>query len=567
LAKLVPEPEIRPMSFPSQQLLQRARQYHKAGDAAQAKFLCGRIPQADPEFADALHILGVIAAQAGDPDEAIRLFNQAIGIRPHFPEAIGHLGNALCDKNQIDDAIVAYRKALSMNPNSAAVLLNLGEALRDKKQLDEALGCLQKAIALRPNLSQAHGALGNVYHDQKKTEEAIALYRKAIALDAKNADAHNNLGVALSEAGHFEDAIAVLQKALEIDPDSADANYHLSIAFRGSGRLDDGIRSVRKAIELKPDFAEARTALGMALLTRGDFVQGWDQLEWRWKLLEFEDKYKYALPRWNPAAGDCRAVLLTPEQGLGDIMQFIRFAPLVAARCPRVVFRCPKQLASLLRGVEGVTDFIAPGSPVPPVDAYCPLLSLPYVLRTAGDIPGKVPYVTPDAERVGKWSHRLAGEQRFKIGISWAGSAVHKNDANRSATLAAFAPLADIQNLAIYSLQKGPPAEQAKTPPPGIELIDYTEELTDFADTAALIANLDLVISVDTAIVHLTGATARPVWTLLAFEPDWRWQLDRTDTPWYPTMRLFRQKTAGDWNGVVSNVAAALNERALAHRG
>jgi hypothetical protein len=255
--------------------------------------------------------------------------------------------------------------------------------------------------------------------------------------------------------------------------------------------------------------------------------------------------------------------LLHSEQGFGDTIQFIRYAPLLARQGARVVVECQPELRSLLRGVEGVQHLLAQGEPLPPFDLHAPLLSLPLAFGTRlGSIPAQVPYLKADPALAEAWRGKVAGDgRRLKIGLAWAGSPARKGDRQRSVSLSALAPLAAVKGADFYSLQKGPAAEQAKNPPPEMRLMDLTAELKDFADTAALIASLDLVISVDTAVAHLAGAMARPVWTLLEFVPAWRWLLDREDSPWYPTMRLFRQPSRGDWGSVVRRVAEALAAR------
>jgi tetratricopeptide (TPR) repeat protein len=585
-----------------QQILQRALQLHQAGNVSEAQALYRQILGGDPRNAVALHLLGVIAAQGGRSDEAVRLITQAIAIKPQFPEALANLGNALRDQGKLDEAIASYRKAIAISPGHAGAHLNLGTALRDKGLLDEAIGCLQKSIALRPDISEAHNNLGNALRDKGQLDQAMASYRKAIELNPKNSDAYNNLGVVLTDVRRWDDAIASLATAMQLQPGRADAHSNLGNALRGKGLFDEALAQCRTAVDLGPDsaifqsnlgdvlkdtgqlnqaiacwrkaialnpqYADAHCKLGMALLQAGELADGWSEYEWRWKASDFKERRDFPWPRWNPSDPACRTVLLTIEQGQGDVIQFIRYAPLVAQRCQRVLLQCHRTLLLLLQGIGGVSELIRQGEPLPAFDAHCPLMSLPGLLGTTLEsIPAHVPYIKPDPVRTAGWADKLSAERRWKIGLVWAGSPKHENDRNRSMALTDFAPLAGIPDVVFHSLQTGDAAGQSASPPAGMELIDHAADLRDFADTAALIANLDLVISVDTAVVHLAGAMAKPVWTLLAFNPDWRWLLNRTDTPWYPTMRLFRQPAIGDWPSVMRQVAQALGQQAVKHGG
>jgi hypothetical protein len=317
-----------------------------------------------------------------------------------------------------------------------------------------------------------------------------------------------------------------------------------------------------------PNSAAALANRSLARLTLGDYAGGFADYEARWRTPSVA-KYQFAQPRWRGADPAGKTILLMNEQGLGDTIHFARYARLLAARDATVIVACPPDLQPIIATVPGVSRVVMdkpPGGGAT-FDYYEPLLSLPGLFNTTFEtIPADVPYVSPDAQRVAQWRVRLGGDENFKIGIVWAGTAGHINDRARSAFLAAFAPLAGIANVTFYSLQKGPPAAQASSPPPGMKLIALGEELHDFADTAALLEVLDLLISVDTSVVHLAGALARPVWTLLAAGPDWRWLLDRADSPWYPTMRLFRQPSPGAWPPMMAQVAAELQKLVAARK-
>jgi len=505
--------------------------------------------------------LGSVLKDKGELAEAIAVCRKAIALRPNYAEAHNNLGNALRDKGQLDEAIAACRQAIALNPNLPQAHNNLGGALKDQGQLDGAIAAFRNALALNPNLPEAHSNLGNALRDKGQLDEAVAACRQAIALRPNYAEAHNNLGNALKDKGQLDEAVAAFRQALALDPNLPEAHSNVGIVQRDEGRLDEAIVAFRRAIALNPNLAEAHNNLSMALLGRGDFQQGWEEYEWRWKWKDFPSPARnFAQPRWDGGPLEDRTLLLHTEQGFGDAIQFIRYLPLVAQRGGRIIIECQAELQRLFQTI-GRCQIVVRGQPLPGFDLHCPLLSLPRVFGTnLGNIPQDVPYLHADVEEAARWQHRLAGYSPFvKVGLAWAGSPTYKNDRNRSIKLARLAPLGQAPGARFFSLQKGEAAAEAKTPPPGMELIDWTEELKDFADTAAFLANLDLVIAADTAVVHLGGAMAKPVWALLPFASDWRWLLDRADSPWYPTIRLFRQETPGDWDGVIGRVAGEIS--------
>lgn len=424
-------------------------------------------------------------------------------------------------------------QALRINPNFPEACYNLGVVLERQGQLDQAITAFQQAITLKPDYAQAHNNLGNALCSQGRLDEAIAACRQATILQPNFAEAHCDLGSALHEKGDRAAAIAAYRRALACNANLPEAHYNLA----------------------------------QLLLLQGDFAPGWTEQEWRGLSKNFPSRRQnFPQPQWDGSALAGRTILLHLEQGYGDVLQFVRYVPMVAARGGTVILACVPELRRLLKDTPGVMRWLMDGEPLPTFDVHCPLLSLPLAFGTSlQNIPQTVPYLHADAQDTARWREVLAADtQAFKVGLVWAGRPTHINDRNRSLSLNALAPLAQVPGVSFYSLQKGPASQQALTPPPGLSLIDHTAELKDFADTASLIANLDLVISVDTAVVHLAGAMAKPVWTLLPSMPDWRWLLDRDDSPWYPTMRLFRQSSRGDWAGVITQVTQAL--AALVHR-
>ena len=536
---------------------------HQMGRNDIAVGLLHRALALNPDWPEAHNNLGNALNGKGQRDQAIAAYRQAIALRPDFAEAHSNLGVALKDNGQLDEAIAAFRRAIALKPNDAVSHYNLGIALNVRGQLNEALAAYRQAIALRPDFAEAHGNLGITLRDKGQLDEAIAAFRRAISLNPNDAEARGNLGIALKDNGQLDEAIAAYRQGIALKPDYAEAHSGLGNALKDKGQLDEAIAAYRQGIALKPNLPEAQYNLSLALLSRGDFQRGWEQYEWRWKCKGFPSpRRNFVQPQWDGSPLEARTILLHTEQGIGDAIQFIRYLPLVQQRVGKIILECSAELQRLFRTTAERCQIVAEGGLLPGFDLQCPLLSLPRIFGTTStNIPRTVPYLQADAEEARTWKQRLADHSPIvNVGLAWAGNPDHKNDRNRSMKLEKLAPLGQVPGVRFFSLQKGEAAAQAKTPPPGMELVDWTEELKDFADTAALIANLDLVIAVDTAVVHLAGAMGKPVWTLLPIVPDWRWLLEREDSPWYPTMRLFRQSSWGDWDSVITRAAEALSQ-------
>jgi hypothetical protein len=376
---------------------------------------------------------------------------------------------------------------------------------------------------------------------------------------------HCDLGIALGAVGEFDEAIAACRQAIALKPDYAGAHNNLGVSLMAVGGLDEAVEAFRRAIALKPDLADAHNNLGMTLLQNGRFEEGWAEYEWRWKTRQHlaGGARRFEAPLWNGEAIGSRVILLHAEQGLGDTLQFCRYAPVVAAT-GRTVLEVQPPLVRLLSGLRGVIEVVARGDALPSFDLQCPLLSLPRALGTTLDtIPAATPYLAADPALARVWRERLSRLDGLRVGLVWAGGkkldpAWAAADRRRSVALDTMAPLGDVAGVSFVSLQKGEPASQALNPPNGMAVYDSTADLHDFADTAALIDVLDLVISVDTAVAHLAGALGKPVWLVNRFDTDWRWLLNRDDSPWYPTLRQFRQRAPGDWHSVFLRVREAL---------
>jgi len=515
------------------------------------------------ESAVAQFALGKMLVAAGQVEEGIGCFRRALAIRRNFPEGHFQLGCLLAEQGKFDHAVAAFGEAVRLKPDYTDAWSSLGTAWKDLGKLDDAAGAYREALRLNPDSAEDHNNLGNVLNGQGKTEEAIFEYREAIRLRPDVALVHYNLGIALGQQSKPDDAIAAYREALRINPDYAEAYNNLGLALLQRNELAEATKSFSNAIRLKPDFGEAHWGLSWALLLGGDYENGWREFEWRWESSAYQGtKRPFPQAQWDGGDLNGQRIILHAEQGLGDTIQFARYVPLVSARGGKVILECSASLVPLFRNMPGLEEIIPSGKRPPPFDVVCSLLSLPLKFGTKlATIPASIPYLRADPVHTEAWSRKLPADPiRRRIGLVWAGNPDNKNDRLRSIPLRYFAPLANVKNARFYSLQIGPAANKISNSPPGLELIDFTGDLHDFADTAAMVANLDLVISVDTSVAHLSGALAVPTWLLVPHAPDWRWMLDRDDSPWYPTMRLFRQSRPDDWGPVVGEVVRQLQK-------
>jgi len=550
-----------------------AAAYHGAGNVYHAKrqlddaLTCfQKAIELKPDVAVPYNNIANVLVEKGQFEQAIIHYHKALELQPDSPATYGNLavayyglGHTLEGKNRFDDAVNAYRQALQLNPQLKEAYHDLGMLFLKQERLDEALTCFNKLTELDPRNAYAYNAMGTVFQKKGDLDKAETYYLQALQVSPGLPEAYNNLGTIYKDRGLPDDAMIYYQKALQINPRFPEAYNNLGTLYRDKGQLIDAVSNYRRAIDLNFDFAEAHWNLAYALLLSGDLRKGWREYEWRWKV---QDHYLHDLtqPLWDGTDITGHTILLHAEQGIGDTIQCIRYAPLAAACGVRVIVACQKEIARLLKNVEGVDMVVPYGEPLPAFDLHCPLLRLPLVFETAlENIPAKIPYIIADSSLVTAWKdkiNKVGG--KLRIGLAWAGRPTHLNDRNRSLAVSLFSPLAKLETVSLYSLQKGEAALEAKNPPGNMHLTDFTNEIKDFSDTAALIENLDLVISADTAVAHLAGAMGKPVWLLLPFAPDWRWLLDRSDSPWYPTMRLFRQPSPGDWESVIDMISDAL---------
>ena len=495
----------------------------------------------------------------GHFDQALEAADRALSQTPHLAEAHLGRGNALLALGRAAEAEDAYRKALADNPDLAAAAASQGAALAQLGRYADAEASARHALQLAPKLAEAAFVLGCALRHQGKTADATASLESATQLDPTHARAWLNLGNLLAEAGRAPEAETAYRSALAADPVFPEAHSGLGCVLSQSGRLDEALASFDRAISLRPNFAEAHWNQGFTLLLAGDLARGWEKYEWRKRHDHFAATFPTLTGQaWEgqPLAG--RTLLIYAEQGLGDTVQFARYAPVLAQHGAKVVLACDPKLVPLLASVPGVAAAVAKNEKLPPYDFWVDQMSLPRILETRlENIPSPEAYLSATPSRVEAWRKSLP--VGFKVGLVWAGNPHHSNNARRSAPPEALIPLTATAGATFISLQVGGAAIDAGRI--GSSVIDVSDRLTDFQETAAAISCLDLIITVDTAVAHLAGALGKPVWTMLPHAPDWRWMCDRTDTPWYNSMRLFRQSSPGDWTELAARMADALKRQ------
>ncbi len=520
-----------------------------------------------PDHADALNNRGLTLHQLQRFEEALASYMNALTLRPHDAAALYNCGVTFQQLKRFGEALASYDRALALQPDYVDALSNRGVTLYELQQLDAALASYDRALALRPDHAEALNNRGVTLQQLRRFEEALASYDRALAVRPDYAEAFNNRGVTLNQLHQFEEALASHDRALALRPDYADALTNRGNTLQQLKRFDAALASYDRALALRQDHAEAHFNKSLLQLLKGDFDAGWRAYEWRWSNESLKlVRRDFAEPLWlGEAATAGKTILLHSEQGLGDTIQFCRYAPLVAARELRVLLEVPAPLQDLVASLAGVAEVISAKDRLPHFDLHCPLHSLPLALGTRiGTIPAQVPYLSAPPQSLRRWSAALGSKRRLRVGVAWSGSALHRNDANRSIKLAALLPLLDV-DADFVSLQRDVRPDDATVLQDCGALVHFADALETFVDTAAVIASLDLVISVDTSVAHLAGALAKPVWVLLPFVPDFRWLLDREDSPWYPTARLFRQDSPGDWSRAIGRVIIELEKLSHGH--
>ena len=593
--------------------------HHRAGNLRQAEAYCHRALRKESAHADSLHLLGIIASQSGNQPLAASLIGRAIKSAGARPDYCVNLGLVMTRQGRLNNAASCYRQALQPDPGNWKTLLKLGLTLAALGQqqearrileaaislsgdaephfelanqlhitgdLDEAIEHFRAAIRLRPVFPEAYFNLGVSLIMQRRTDDAMVAYSNALQLRPHYPEALNNYGILLQSLGRTGEASSYYIQAIECKPDYPDPRYNLGLARQDQDRYREALEAYDTLLELNPDHpeahnnrgnvllalgrpleavasysgaiqrhpkhAEANWNLSLANLLLGHFTEGWQGYDWRLRQISARPQ-SFSVPLWTGTTTPSARILVHAEQGFGDTLQFARYAAMVKERCGFLIFQCQLPLVRVLYSVAGIDQVVARGTDLPAFDFHVPLLSLPGIFSTVEEtIPASVPYIAPPASLKAKWRERIPVSADLGVGLVWAGNPDHKNDRNRSVPPEVFATLLNLPGIRFYSLQKDLPL--AGTVPLGLEF-------TDFADTAAAIYNLDLIISVDTSVAHLAGAMNKPVWTLLPFNPDWRWMLTRNNTPWYPSMRLFRQTEPKSWTSVIEQVKTELLAR------
>jgi tetratricopeptide (TPR) repeat protein len=520
-----------------------------------------------PKDAVLHYALGAALAAAGNRDEAAAAYRKALRLRPNFPEALLNLGNLHYDAGEFAAAAVCCRKALALRPTYTKAWCNLGNALQQLGGTREATRCYERTLALNPETVAAQHNLGNAWMARRDYRKAEECFRRSLAADEECAEHHNSLGNALFQQRRNAEAEACYRRAVELQPGYSAAYTNLANALMRSQDRAAMIRYYELALDLDPASPGGHYNLALAYLRQGRYREGWRHHEFRWDFRELKlRRREFAAPQWKGEPLDGETILLHAEQGLGDTLQFVRYAPLVAELGGRAILEVQPRLVRLLRGLPGVRQVLGRGDSLPEFAWHCPLMSLPLAFGTTMDtIPSQIPYLTAEPSE----THTLAERRNgcgLRVGLAWAGNPQHRSDEQRSMPLRALLPLAEVPGIHWISLQRGPACAQMQSLARQFPLVDASSGCRDFAETAALASTLDLIISVDTSVAHLAGAMGLPLWVALPRLADWRWLDEGENCAWYPTARLFRQEKDGDWTDPVERMAEEL-WRVAAHYG
>jgi tetratricopeptide (TPR) repeat protein len=588
------EPVKDPLTVPSpetQKIEMEAFRHCQAGRFLEAEKLYQKILSVDARHSDSLHMLGMIAHLQKRPLDALALIHRALALNeqkaqyrsslgivlqelnrsqeaiaeykialklnPHHAETIANLAILLQCHGRIEEAAALYLQAITLKPDMPIVYNNLANILLSKGKLNEAESLYARALAVKPTYAEAYSNLGSIREVQGKEDEAMELHRKALLLKPDFPEANCNLGNILNAKGQPEKALLYYKQALALRPDYVDAHNGLGVALKSMGNLEEAKTCYERALALRPDYVPALYNLALSQLTSGDFVRAWPGYEWRWRSDNFAPERNFSQPQWRgePLHGD--RILLHAERGLGDTLQFLRYAYIVHEAGGKVILEVPAALRRLAPLLPCIEELVVSGEKLPDFSWHCPLMSLPLAFATAIDtIPSRIPYISIPQEAVNTAAKLPWPSKGLRVGVAWAGNPKHKRDRLRSIPLSLLEPILQLKGVEFFSLQVGDPTKQLAAI--NAQITDLAPFIADMADTAALIDRLDVVISVDTSVAHLAGALGKPVWLLLAYDADWRWLTGRENSPWYPTARLFRQRSYGDWAGVIERVAAAL---------
>ena len=571
---------------------------HHQGKFIEAQIFYEKVLVIQPNHFDALQLLGTLSIQTQQFTNAVDFLTKALQIQPNNGFCNSNLGTALIELEHFEEALVAFNIAICLNPDNSQLYFNQGVVLQKLKRFHEALVSYDKSIIIKPDSPDAYANKGNTLKELQLFEEALANYEQAISLNPNFAEDYSNRGVALQELNRFDEALESYDRAIAIKPDYADAYsnrgnalkelkrfdealesydraiaikpnyadayYNRGITLQELNRLDEALKNYDRAVAIKPDHASAHWNQSLCNLLGGNFKDGLQGYEWRWKS---EDMSKtagirnFSQPLWlGEESLKDKTILLYAEQGLGDTIQFCRFVSLVTKLGAKVILEVQRPLVKLLKDLNGVTQIIAKCDDLPKFDYQCPLLSLPLAFKTElHNIPTVLQHITGDSGKVTSWQAKLGEKSNLRVGLVWSGNTIHKNDHNRSLTLSQLLPHLP-SDIEYVCLQKELRDIDKELLAKHTEIKYFGDALGDFTDTAALCELMDVVISVDTSVVHLAGSLVKPTWVLLPYSPDWRWLLDRVDSPWYPSAKLYRQEKIGDWDGALVKVKADLEK-------
>lgn len=585
-----------------QQKLATGLSLHQQGNLVEAAQLYQQVLEIEPHNVDGLNLLGLIYQAAGELESAIVLIGQACELAPDYYAPVVNLGNVYQEAGRLDEAADTFRKAITLNPESAAAYnnlasclnaqgahedalsvcvdglkrdggmgdlhVNMGNALLGLSKAEEALESFEKSVKFGgQNNPNAWFNMGNALGDLDRFDEACDAFAKAIALEDGNAEMHYNYANALQQEYRFAEAVPHFERAIELRPGYVDAYCNMASAHQSLGNAPKAVELLRHALKDEPDSVDLHWNMSLALLQSGQYLEGWSEYEWRWETPTFADfRREFDKPQWDGGDLGGKTVLIHAEQGFGDGIQFIRYAPLAAKKGGKVIVECRPQLNRLFTSLEGVDQVINLGDPLPDYDVHAPVMSLPYIFKTTEDtIPADIPYLqAPDESQV---DAGVFAEDGLKVGLVWAGSPTRRDNLKRSCPVDALADLVSVEGMTFYSLQVGPFEEQLKELPEDADVINLAPSLKDFADTAKALESLDVLVSVDTGVLHLAGAMGKPVLAMMSQPTGFLWMDERTDSPWYPSVKLIRQKAIGEWADVIGGVKDALREMVEAQTG
>lgn len=558
------------MSNTPSELNEMALQLHNHGQFYEADVIFQKILGEVNDSYEVFNNYGNTLTALGQFENAAQAYRQALDIKPDFGEAYNNLANVLHLSSKFDEAQIAIHQALILIPDSAEAYNNFGNILMDFEQFEEAEQAYRKAVLLSPEYSEAYNNRGNALKALERWAVAEKSYRQAITINPDYPEAYKNLGVLLAQTGHVEAAEKSFRQAIALKPDFAGAYNNLGLILIQVCRYDEAEKAYLQAITLMPDDAIKKFNLSLLYLLLGHLEKGFELYEQRFdggsgkavKILKDQFKALQCNKRWEGDSIVAKSLLVIAEQGAGDNLMMMRYLPLLKQQnLGKLIISCDPNLRRLFESMPEIDEVITldESLPVNRIDIYCAMMSFPHLFKTKLEtIPNKVPYLSVSEIMKKKWKNILRGCNGLKVGVVWAGNRQYLNDHSRSILLSEFSPLIEVKGVHLISLQKGEDAGQLKNT--GWDISDWMEMCEDYLDTAALISEIDLVISVDTSVAHLAGALGKPVWLLNRFESEWRWLLARSDSPWYPTMRIYRQREGGDWGTIMAQIAGDLAE-------